>query len=259
MSQFQRYVGIDYSGAQAPESSLKGIRVYMGTHSQEPTEVLPPPSPRKYWSRRGLAEWLAQILCEGPPLIVGIDHGFFFPLQYFEAHQIPHNWPTFLEDFHQHWPSDEENISVDFIRKGFCGKAASRMGLSCWRRMTEMRCRAKSVFHFDVQGTVAKSTHAGLPWLLYLRRQLGQRLHFWPFDGWIPPSDRSVIAEVYPALWSKTFPIADRTPDQHDAYSVARWIQETNATGKLSTYFHPPLSPMEKSLAPIEGWILGIV
>jgi len=38
-----------------------------------------------------------------------------------------------------------------------------------WRRLTEHRAGAKSVFHFDVQGSVAKSTHAGLPWLRYIR------------------------------------------------------------------------------------------
>jgi hypothetical protein len=35
--------------------------------------------------------------------------------------------------------------------------------------LTEIRAgAAKSVFHFDVPGSVAKSTHAGLPWLRYL-------------------------------------------------------------------------------------------
>jgi hypothetical protein len=43
---------------------------------------------------------------------------------------------------------------------------------------------AKSVFQFDVQGAVAKSTYAGLPWLQYLRRECKRGLHFWPFDGW---------------------------------------------------------------------------
>lgn len=28
MSAFSRYIGIDYSGAETPESSLKGLRVY---------------------------------------------------------------------------------------------------------------------------------------------------------------------------------------------------------------------------------------
>ena len=125
--------------------------------------------------------------------------------------------------------------------------------------MSEERCRAKSVFHFDVPGSVAKSTHAGLPWLRYLRQQLGEKIHFWPFDCWTPPPGRSVIAEVYPSLWSKTFPIEDRTSDQHDAYSAARWMQETDAAGKLSAYFSTKLRPLEKTEATVEGWILGIV
>jgi hypothetical protein len=68
-----------------------------------------------------------------------------------------------------------------------------------------------------------------------------------------------VIAEVYPSLWSKIFPIMDRTPDQHDAYSAVCWMQEIDAEEKLSTYFHPSWSRLEESLAPVEGWILGIV
>ena len=39
-----------------------------------------------------------------------------------------------------------------------------------WRRLTEERSgSAKSVFHFDVQGSVAKFTPAGIPWLRYIR------------------------------------------------------------------------------------------
>ena len=52
---FARYVGIDYSGARTPTASLKGLRVYMAEGDAKPAEVLPPPSPRKYWSRRGVA------------------------------------------------------------------------------------------------------------------------------------------------------------------------------------------------------------
>lgn len=58
---FTRYIGIDYSGAQTPTTSLKGLRVYLVDQKNVPTEALPPPSPRKYWTRRGLAEWLIEI------------------------------------------------------------------------------------------------------------------------------------------------------------------------------------------------------
>ena len=93
------------------------------------------------------------------------------------------------------------------------------------RRLTEERAgSAKSVFHFDVPGSVAKSTHAGIPWLLYLRQQLGERVHFWPFDGWQIPEGRSAAVEVYPALWKHAFAVNGRTADQHDAYSVAPWL-----------------------------------
>ena len=88
---FAGYVGIDYSGAETPTSSLKGLRVYLADGAKPPEEVPPPPSPRKYWTRRGIAEWLTQRLTEDPPTLVGIDHGFSFPLAYFEAHRLPRN------------------------------------------------------------------------------------------------------------------------------------------------------------------------
>jgi hypothetical protein len=79
--------------------------------------------------------------------------------------------------------------------------------------MTEKRAgSAKWLFHFDVQGSAAKSTDAGLPWLLYLCRQLGCRLHFWSFDGWSIPTGMSGIAEVYPSLWKHAFATDNRTP-----------------------------------------------
>ena len=56
MSAFTRYIGIDYSGAETPMASLKGLRVYMAEGNNSPVEVLPPASPCKYWTRRGIAE-----------------------------------------------------------------------------------------------------------------------------------------------------------------------------------------------------------
>jgi len=256
---YDRYVGIDYSGAQTPTSSLKGLRVYLADRAAPPSEILPPPSPRKYWTRRGIAEWLGERLLEDQPTLVGIDHGFSFPLQYFEAHQLPLNWSAFLEDFRRHWPTDQDNSYVDFVREGTCGSAAARSGSRRWRRLTEVRAgAAKSVFHFDMQGSVAKSTHAGLPWLLRLRWQMAGRVHFWPFDGWQVPAGRSVVAEVHPSLWATGFPRGDRDPDQHDAYSIAAWMRQTDGNGSLAGFFSPDLGQNEREVAEIEGWILGV-
>jgi hypothetical protein len=256
---FERYIGIDYSGAQTPASSLKGLRVYEADRLTAAHEIEPPPSPRKYWTRRGVAEWLVDKLCEGQPTLVGIDHGFSFPLRYFEQHGLPHDWPSFLGDFQHHWPTDE-NIYVDFVRDGITGNAAARSGNPRWRRVTELRARtAKSVFHFDVQGSVAKSTHAGIPWLRYIRQHAKAHVHFWPFDGWSPPPNCSMVAEVYPALWSRSFPSAGRTPDQHDAFATAEWLRRADTDGGLERFLHPELEPNERRTAEIEGWILGVL
>lgn len=256
---FERYIGVDYSGAQTPTSSLKGLRVYQASRGLAAAEVPPPPSSRKYWTRKEVAEWLVSSLQECDPTFVGIDHAFSFPLKYFAKHGLPHDWPAFLDDFQMHWPTDGDHMYVDFVRDDLRGAGALRCGNSRWRRVTEIRARtAKSVFHFDCQGTVAKSTHAGLPWLRYIRQQLRPKVFFWPFDGWRPPAGASVIAEVYPALWNKAFDRGDRTGDQHDAFVIAEWARQQDERDLLGSYFAPTLSRDDMAAAEVEGWIFGL-
>lgn len=257
-TRFARYIGIDYSGAQTAQSALKGLRVYEATRDADAVQVLPSSSARRHWSREGLAHWIVDRLSDGVPTIVGIDHGFSFPLRYFEAHGLTTDWPQFLEDFQVHWPTDQVHVSVELVRKGVVGHGHARGGDARWRRVAELRARAKSVFHFDVPGSVAKSTHAGLPWVLYLRRRLGHQVHFWPFDGWDVPAGRCAVLEIYPSLWSKTYPSFGRTPDEHDAYVAATRLKEMDGDGSLIRYLNPELQAHECELARVEGWILGV-
>jgi hypothetical protein len=130
------------------------------------------------------------------------------------VHGLKPDWPSFLDDFQRHWPTDDDHPYVDFVREGVIGNGAARMGNARWRRLTEERAGgAKSVFHFRRSRAVAKSTHALISWLRFIRQWLGPRVHFWPFDGWDIPAGRSAIAEVYPALWSRGFARQDRTGD----------------------------------------------
>jgi hypothetical protein len=256
VAKFERYIGIDYSGAETPVSSLKGLRVYSADRVTLPREIPPTPaSARKYWTRRGLAEWLRTELSGSQPVLVGIDHGFSFPIAYFEQHGLTPDWDGFLEDFRQHWPTDDETTYVEFLREG-----NPRTGKSRWLRRTEQwTASAKSVFQFDVQGSVAKSTHAGLPWLQYLRQGCAERVHFWPFDGWESLPGQSLVAEVYPSLWTRRFPNDQaRDGDQQAAYAVAAWLRKADLDDALARYLHPPLEPAEMELARAEGWILGV-
>jgi hypothetical protein len=202
---------------------------------------------------------MAERLPEGRPTLVGIDHGLSFPLRYFEAYGLEPDWSAFLDDFQHHWPTDEDHTYVDFVRDGTAGNGAARMGNARWRRLTEERAGgAKPVFHFDVQGQVAKATHARIPWLRFIRHELGDRVHFWPFDGWEIPVGRSAIAEVYPALWSRNFAPEERTGDQHDAFCIAAWLQRADRDGSLAGFLNPSLTLPERTVAQVEGWILGV-
>ena len=259
MTLFRDYIGIDYSGAQTPMASLKGLRVYVAEGDEKPREVMPPLSPRRYWTRRGVAEWLCERLRGTDPTMVGIDHGFSFPLAYFKQYELSGGWDQFLEDFCSHWPTDGEHIYVDFVLNGGHGNGAARMGNPRWLRLTEKRTRtATSVFRYHGQGCVGKSSHSGIPWLRFIRKELGSKVHFWPFDGWNPPDGVHVIAEVYPALWKHRYAVESLTPDQQDAFAVCRWFQETDAKNDLGRWFQPSLSAVDLATANIEGWILGV-
>jgi hypothetical protein len=111
VAQFERYIGIDYSGAETADSSCKGLWVYVAEGSSEPIQVLLPSGQKKYWTRRGLAEWRREELDRDIPTLIGIDHAFSFPLAYFEKYRLSSDWQGFLEDFYHHWPTDTPNCA----------------------------------------------------------------------------------------------------------------------------------------------------
>ena len=249
------YIGIDYSGAATARTRSATIQVYEGVGDKPPVIVFSPASTSKRkrnWNRLEVAAWLAERLQQGDRCLVGIDHGFSFPLDYFKRNKLK-TWSAFLKDFVQHWPTANPDSTVQQFRD-----KSKRTGNAKEFRLTEQwTSSAKSVFQFDVQGSVAKSTHAGLPFLKQLRDQnLG--LHFWPFDGWSLPEDKSVVAEIYPSLFRNRYPRESRTVDQQDAYSICCWLRDMDAIGRLADFASPPLTEDQQKIAQLEGWILGV-
>ena len=266
---FDCFIGIDYSGAETPSSRLKGLQVYAALPGTD--QVTPWASPtrsnngqRVNWTRREVAERLLAEVNKGTRFLAGIDHSFSLPMSYFARYGLE-SWPGFLDDFVHHWPTHHEHVYVDFVRDGSLFRSGeapppgSRTGSTDEFRLTERwSSSAKSVFLFDVQGSVAKSTHAGIPWLKWLREEAGDRLHVWPFDGWQVSADKAMLVEVYPSIFRNRYPREGRTPDQQDAYATARWMREMQNRGALEGYFAPPLSLAERAVADLEGWIFGV-
>jgi hypothetical protein len=255
---FDLHIGIDYSGASTAETPQAGIRVFLcdGGHPKQVRSPAYRPGQPRHWTRREVADWIISELGHRERrFILGLDHAFSFPATYLKRFKLS-DWPTFLKDCCRHWPTDRPGVSVESLRKGNrrIGKRTEFRLVDTWSSS------AKSVFEFDVQGAVAKSTHAGIPWLAKTRDVLGARVHCWPLDGWEVPEGKSVIAEVYPSIFRRRYGPKPKawTPDEWDAYAVARWLREADERGILDQYLHPPLTAGEKRLAGREGWILGI-
>ncbi|MFT5396712.1 MAG: hypothetical protein ACI85N_001917 [Gammaproteobacteria bacterium] len=252
---FDNYIGIDYSGAETTESRLKGLQVYKATQTDQPVKASTATHGVKNWSRLEVAQYCKKVLGSDETSIIGIDHGFSFPINYMKRYRL-NTWDKFLVDFVRHWPTADPLTRVDSVRDN-----NPRTGNPTELRLCEeWTATAKSVFMFDVQGSVAKSTHSGLPWLLWLREipMLQERVHFWPFDGFDVPDHKSVMVEAYPALYKRRFCKQNRSPDEHDAWSIAAWIKEADKRGILDRYFIPPLMSNERKKAELEGWILGV-
>src|SRR5262249_14041699 len=49
-----------------------------------------------------------------------------------------------------------------------------------------------------------------------------------------------------------------RTPDQHDAFCIAAWLERADRDGTLAGVLKPDLPPAERAVAQVEGWILSV-
>ena len=270
---FDRYIGIDYSGARTSTDELDGLSVFCAVSNAKPKPVLEDARGPKRWTRMELAQWLVQLLQEPARTLVGIDHAFSFPIAYFEQYiGVPvNNWEGFLVDFQEFWPTNRAGVTVrsqyyQQIRRMMGIELGEyRFGIADWFRLTDPP-GAASVFDFMAGArTVAFSTHAGLPWLRYIRQELElrrslDRVRFWPFDDWNVLQDQSAVVEVYPALWHPQFPAETKRMNTHqrDAYSVARWMSITDQASTLRQYFAPELVEADRNAARTEGWILGV-
>lgn len=262
MRQFERTIGIDYSGGQTADTRLKYLQVYETWNDSEPSKVRPLEGIRRNWTRRELAKWLKAELKSSTPTIVGIDHAFSFPQVYFETYHLLSCWDFFLDDFSEHWPTHHKGVTPYHLNKNGGDMVDRRRGRAKWYRRTEMHNTAKSVFHFNVPGQVALSTHAGLPFLRKIRNAL-PKIHFWPFDGWKIPRGKSCIVEAYPRLYLEKYPrdksdTSQFTSDEWDAYVTAKWMQVADREGDLKTLLNPTLPDSVREAAHYEGWILGV-
>jgi hypothetical protein len=215
---FTRYISIDYSGAKTPDVEPQGPemlprRLPVATRRSSTAS-------EQYRTRRGIAEWLVERLQEPVPTIVGIDHGFSFPLKYVDAHELPHNWPRSSTSSSAIGAPTKTIPASISVRDGSCSDGALRAGKARWRRLTEIRAgAAKSVLHFDVQDSVAKSARRKATSVGGCARRCRTRsCSASPARSTVPTELRSTSSglstagRLHEAIWVRPFILQSRAP-----------------------------------------------
>jgi hypothetical protein len=249
VADFERYIGVRYSGRKGPQDRLRQIQVVVAEDDSAPFGQPNPDDEEGRWSRRELAEWLQERLGERDrPTIIGLDHAFSLPLSYMQRNGLK-RWEEFLLDFEENIPTREVSL-LDLIPSNVRGGDPDE------HRLTgDWTASPRATFSFDLQDTPGRSAYAGIPWLSYLRRS---GAHFWPFDGWRVEPGSSLVAEVRPARLRHRYPRPGAGAEEQDAWAICAWLQDRDRHDLLRPYFEPPLADEEKERAKLEGWILGV-
>lgn len=212
---FERFVGIDWSGAEGQGQS--GIRV--AELSRENTLLkLIEPQQGNHWSRREVLEFVSSLVDR--PTLVGLDFAFSLPWIF-----GPDSWPAslaklrgardlwaFVDEFCKAEPFlyagpvwlSEMSPFLPFIKFWSRGKHHEGDLFEGGRlRRTEVTARqcgvqAKSVFRM-VGPQVGAGSFAGMRFLHLLAQRGSIGTAIWPFDA--IENANVVVTEIYPAIF----------------------------------------------------------
>ncbi len=212
LSNFDRFIGIDWSGAKDPRRGLQVAQCFQGT--AVPQIVLN--SKGRKWRRREVIDWLVQIDNQVERIIAGFDFAFAYPYCDKDAY------------FHKHILSPENVESLWKLIDSICREADDFYGGpfyltrgapfsdyllyqtstgKCYRnrmRITDNRCdelggNPAPVFKCVGPDSVGIGSIAGMRLLHEVNSNLNSMLFIWPFQR--ENKIRSVIVEIFPRFF----------------------------------------------------------
>lgn len=231
MSEFERFVGIDWSGSKAKWQ--RGIAV-AECDAAGRCKIRRPPF--RGWRRSEVAIYVAAL---PPATLVGID--FAFSLPWPEGGPFP-SMLSQPGDVFELWSEvdticeDQADFYAGPLFRPAGGHLAPYMftklhGADLWRggefqasrlRFTEMQLSPAPNSAFKIVGakTVGPGSFAGMRLLHHLRAALGSSLLVWPFEQ--VDRSRVVVCEVYPSA----FYLAKGSKRTRDASQLAHVIAQ---------------------------------
>lgn len=206
MKNFDRYVGIDWSGAKAPVFT-KSIAVAYCEAGEAPPCLVRGPQNGK-WSRTAVADWILSLLKTPQRVLIGIDANFGYA-KHVGISQFgkSYNYKTLWGDVEAKSKQD-----ANFLAQGFWeawpqyfwteGKQPAHITLP--KRTTETVCGEagcgwpESPFKLLGPKQVGKGGLAAMRMAHYLKREAGDKICIWPFEKHIADTSQIVISEIYP-------------------------------------------------------------
>lgn len=209
---FDRFIGIDWSGAKDPRRGLGIAQCFRG---QGVPRIVPNNGTRG-WRRKEVLDWLIGLNRAGERLVAGFDFAFAYPYcdaqAYFPGHRHTPEKAKSLWELIEAVCRDAEDFYggpfyltraapfADYLlyQKYKGKKYQGRM------RITDNRCNKltgnpSSVFKCVGPESVGSGSIAGMRFLHQVNSRLREDFQIWPFQ----PEDngRSVIVEIFPRFF----------------------------------------------------------
>lgn len=238
---FERFVGIDWSGAKGPY--LKGLKVAVCEQGASPPKLIPPASGGD-WPREELIRWVIEVAAN-QRILVGADFGFAYPCldkgAYFPEHpESPKSALTLWQTVEKSCSNEPDFYAGPFYRSPdapfleylhYPGYKGSRF--SHRRRRTE--CAVASIhatpacmFKCLGPNQVGVGSASGMRVLNFLATNHNKILSIWPFDSAV--EGKSILVEIFPRLF---FTLADRNPQKWRDIATVNAVLKHFGSGPL--------------------------
>lgn len=263
---FERFVGIDWSGAEKPKKGIQVAEVIVG----EPTPKLTEPGNYHFnWRRQDVFDYVMALAKDSMPTIIGLDFSFSLPYidrdAYFpEAENPPKTalglWSLVetqcegIDDFYGgNFIKPGGKYSKYFMWQTGRGSSYAERYRASERQARYMGYNPTSTFKCVGPGQVGTGAMAGMRWLLSLKNILGDSIQIWPFDANETANLR--IVEIYPRIFLRQFDAENliwNSDDERDALISSKALSEI-ANMPESWQIDEAANVLAK-----EGWIFGV-
>lgn len=292
MKNFDRYIGIDWSGAKGVYTPSIAV-AEIARHDKNLHLIKN--DKHKYWSRQDVFDWICTQAQSAQRALIGIDCNFGY------CHAVGVQQFGTNYDYRDLWEavndaSDEDNFYAGgfWSHENFTpyfwmnGKQPEWFNTARLQRQTEKVCiengygRPESPFKLFSAKQVGKGGMAGMRMALALKKKCGDAIAFWPFEKDIINSAPIVITEIFPRQFLRRFTFGHtkiRTVDQlkqvikpyagfddtqtitdHDTDALISALGLKYLCGEGQTVPENVSNPptMQTHHARCEGWIFGV-